>query len=249
MLIRFYLLFFLINFAPIGLCSQTLSEVKEELKTAKIWHYPYPELIDYLEKQGKTSILIFSYGSLMDAASASQTLSAESMATRRPALAYGLKRVFDRDVPIRAGSKWCIPIDPLARGMLNVLPSGESQEYINGVLIDVSVGDIPHVLFREEGYDLIPVIVQEWDSINQATKPSYEIAYTFYAPQNTVFTNATIKPRPHYYELTRDAAKQYGVIFSRMWFETTFYGDGKTPIGAWEKKVLAHDQQAEAVCQ
>lgn len=198
----------------------------EELKQATIWHYPYPEIVDHLKSTNKRDILLFSYGSLMDTTSASRTLSPESLKTRRPAIAFKVKRLFDRDVPIKPGSKWGIPDDPRARGMLNVLPTDSPTDMVNGVLIDVALDDIPNILLREEGYDLIPVIVQEWNST------STRVAYTLHAPQNTVYTNTDILPRPGYYELTRDAALQFGPAFYLLWYKTTFLSDGVTPVEA-----------------
>ncbi len=52
--------------------------------------YPYNNLIHDLKAQGKTHILLFSYGSLMDKKSASNTLSQQALESRRPALAFGL---------------------------------------------------------------------------------------------------------------------------------------------------------------
>lgn len=245
-----YFVFVLILFT-ISLFAQEdklLNEAKEKAKSEPVWHYPYPELVNHLREEGKTSIPIFSYGSLMDTGSASRTLGPESLATRKPAIAYGIRRVFDRDVPIRVSPNWCLPNDPEARGMLNVLPTNSSVDFTNGVLLDVVLDDLPKVLAREDGYDLMPVVVQEWDVSTQANKSGYKIAYTFHAPQHSSYTSETIHPRPGYYELTRNAAKQFGPLYSLLWFQTTYFADGKTPIIEWEKQVDNHEPQTEAVC-
>lgn len=211
-------------------------EAKKSLNDYRSWTYPYPEIIDYLTEKGEETFLIFSYGSLMDKTSAEQTLGKKSMDTRKMAIAYNIKRVFDRDVAIKPNSKWGIPLDPEARGMLNVIPSDSGNDLTNGVLIEVSREDMSKVLLREEGYDLIPVIVQEWESFIH-NKPIYKVAYTFYAPQNSSYTNSSILPRPSYYELTRDAAYNFGPLFYLLWLKTTYMADGITPIEEWEKEV------------
>lgn len=225
----------------------SFEEAETKVKQTPPWIYPYPELVDQLKKERKRSIPIFSYGSLMDEGSAKQTLGGKSMQTRRPAIAYHLRRVFDRDVKVRSKSKWCIPMNPEARGMLNVIPTESKEDFINGVLVDITLDDIPNVLFREEGYDLIPVVVQDWHEVADVN-PNYKIAYTFHAPQGSTFTSAHIAPRPGYYELTRDAAKQYGPFFSRLWFKTTYLSDGQTPIMQWEVKVLDRDPETQKTC-
>lgn len=226
----------------------SLEEAIEKTKKTRVWYYPYPELAEIMKAEGRKSILIFSYGSLMDTKSANRTLSEASLATRRPAVAYGLKRSFDRDVPIELSKHWCYPNDSKARGMLNVQSTLSSKDWVNGVLIDVEMDDIPRVLSREEGYDLMPIVVREWDSVNQTTKPTILMAYTFRAPRGSVYTNRSLKPRPGYYELTRDAARQFGPLFFKMWFQTTYLGDGTTPISDWENQVLKKTSATQATC-
>lgn len=215
---------------------------------AGYWTYPYPTIIDSLRAEGKESIVIFSYGSLMDVASASKTLSQAALATRMPAIGYKIKRIFDRDVPIREGSKWCQPAHPHARAMLNVLPTASHEDFVNGVLIHIPLDEIPNVLFREEGYDLLPIVVQEWDIEEETVMPHYRVAYTFHAPQTGFYTNSQIMPRPKYYELTRDAALQYGLAFYDIWLETTYLADGITSVMEWEERCSERDPDTQASC-
>lgn len=215
--------------------NPVFSKAQKDAKRATYWVYPYPQIGNTLREEGKKSILIFNYGSLMDPSSAASTLSEVSMATRRPAVAFGVRRLFDRDVPLRSGSKWGTSSDPSARGMLNVLLSDEPEDFINGVLTDVALEDIPNVLLREEEYDLVPVVVQEWKNALDSLQPRYLIAHIFHAPQNRGATNATLLPRTGYYELTRDASLVYGELFYKIWLKTTYLADGVTPITEWEK--------------
>ncbi len=225
------------------------SKAESEAEALGYWSYPYSDIIDSLRAQGKDSIAIFSYGSLMDRTSAAKTVSESTLATRRPAIGYKIKRIFDRDVAIRAGSKWCQPAHPHARGMLNVLPTGYSADFVNGVLLDVPLEEIPNVLFREEGYDLLPIVVKEWDIEHETVEPVYRVAYTFHAPQRSPYTNSEIFPRPKYYELTRDAALQYGQLFYELWLETTYLADGITSIVEWEEMWMEDEPHTQASCK
>ena len=245
------IIFFLFLNASVPLFAHVypmFSKAQEEAKKTTSWEYPHQEIVHYMQKEGKQSLLIFSYGSLMDAASAACSLSQASMATRRPAIAFGVRRLFDRDVPVREDSKWGTPTDPKARGMLNIMLSEQPEDFINGVLMDVTIEDISHILFREEGYDLLPVVVQDWDNVADTLHPCYQIAYAFYAPQNSNATNSLILPRPGYYELSRNASLFYGQIFYRIWLKTTFLADGVTPITEWERKTLNENEEINFTC-
>jgi hypothetical protein len=219
----------------------TISFCREELEASPYHRYPYHDLHVTLEREGIQTIKIFSYGSLMDYGSASQTLSPESMATLKPAIAFGVKRLFNRDVPVKPNSKWGIPNNRHARGMLNLAMSGSQNDLVNGIVFEVNRKDIPGLLYREEGYDLIPVIVSDWDDATKKDTSDCYIAYTFYAPLESSYTSSDIDPRPNYYELSRDASKQYGPVFESLWFSTTYLSDGVTPIRKWEDMVQDHD--------
>lgn len=231
-------------FLSILLSIATLfQQAKEKAESSPKWKYPYGELIVQLKKENIQTITLFSYGSLMDLESASKTLQPKSLATRKPALAFGVRRLFDRDVPIKEGSKWCIPVDPEARGMLNIMPTGSPYDFVNGVVLEATVEDLANLLDREQGYDLLPVVIQDWEKENE-----FRVAYTFYAPQNSSFTSSNIRPRPKYYQLSRDAALQFGPLYYLTWFKTTYLADGKTPIVEWDIKVVQGDKQTQFNC-
>lgn len=224
----------------------SFEETARELKQYRKFIYPYNDINEVLEREGVSSLSILSYGSLMDRDSAKRTLSEKSLKTSQPAIGFGMKRVFDRDVPVNSISSYSKPNDELARGMLNVVPLDDLGSFINGVLIDVDISDLQKVLAREKGYDLIPIIVTSWnDWVDK--KKSYSIAYTFHAPQESSYTSSNIKPRPGYYELSRDAAKRYGALFEELWFANTFTADGVTPIETWEVSLLSGDPMTKAV--
>ena len=226
----------LLGFYSFAIADDSASEFNsyvEQLEQTPSYAYPYGQLADHLAQEGKASLLLFSYGSLIDEGSASRTLSAKALASRRPAVAFGVKRTFDRDVPIVATSRWGVPCHPDARGMLNVQKTERPEDFINGVLVDLPLGDIGALLDREKGYDLVPVIVTQWETFLVGDN-HYQIAYILQAHPEGHYVNAHILPRPGYYELTRDATKQFGPLFEFMWHQSTFMSDGVTPISVWE---------------
>ena len=234
--------FNLIIFAVVFLFSLFSEEVEFTCRSHivtdyPVFRYPYTDLEQQLRKRGEKSTKIFSYGSLMAAESAERTFSKETMRTRKPAIAFGIKRVFNRDVPILPESRWGEPNHPEARGMLNVIYADEDTDFVNGVVFDVQVADLVEMAKREVGYDLIPVKCMNWEKILKVDHKEDYIAYTFHARTETEYTDENIFPRPGYYELSRDASKQYGTLFYLLWLKTTFLSDGVTSITEWEDKI------------
>jgi len=214
---------------------------KEELENAQSHPYPYEYLEESMNREGQETILIFSYGSLLDYQSASKTLSPKTMRTGRQVVALGTKRVFDRDVPVDPTHDWSIPCHPDSRAMLNVHATGNPDDITNGILYTVHIEDIPALRKREYGYDLTPILVMTWDSYIAGNPPEYIVAYTFHSPRESHYTSDSIYPRPGYYELVRDAVKEKGPKFYEIWIESTYLSDESTPISEWEDVVRSRD--------
>jgi len=85
-------------------------------------------LKEELVSSGKNSVPMFCFGSLMCPRSASRHMSAESIASAKPAVAFGVQRVFDRDLKVREGSPLGYPCADDARGMLNLAVFSPSME-------------------------------------------------------------------------------------------------------------------------
>ncbi len=220
-----------------SLSAESLAKSKEALLKCQVYRYPYSDLPLQLKKQGQESILIFTFGSLLDNNSAAKTFSKEAIDTRYLAVAVGTRRSFNRDIPLLPHYKWGMPRCPEARGMLNLITTGSDHDVTNGILMEVPIKDIPAMRKRECGYDLVPIIVAQWHDYLVSESPDFTIAYTFHAPDNTSYTSDDIYPRPGYYEFARDAAKRQGPLFYEMWITSTFLSDKKTPITVWEEAV------------
>lgn len=229
-----YILIFIGFFSPLISEENEFTCKSHIIKNQKIYKYPYDDLAQELKEQGIETLKIFSYGSLMSVKSAKKTFSNETMKTRKPAIAFGIKRVFNRDIPIEPDSHWGIPFDPNARGMLNVLYTNEDTDFVNGIVFEVKASDLEPMGKREIGYDLIPVKCIDWEASLTSDDPPNYIAYTFHARIDSKYTNSKILPRPGYYELSRDASKEHGLLFYLLWLKTTYLADGTTPITQWE---------------
>jgi len=99
--------------------------------------------------------------------------------------------------------------------------------------MDVPIDELEQLMQREEGYDLIPVVVSKWNDQIEG-RAHYFIAYTFHAPQKSSYTSEEILPRPNYYELSRDAAASISPAFAHLWMQTTYLADGRS-IADWER--------------
>ena len=98
-------------------------------------------------------ITIFGYGSLMNEESIKKTLA--SVSNLRPVRLYGFVRVFDFPSTTRFSE-----IDKRPCAVLNIQETSPDK-FINGVCFDIKEEDFENYKKREEGYELIKVIVEE----------------------------------------------------------------------------------------
>lgn len=171
-----------------------------------------------------TGVTIFTYGSLLNTASAAKTLPPHVVATFRPARVHGLKRLFNRAIPEELIVPRFGPLaDPQARGALNVIATGKDQDWVNGLAFEVSPEGLEALKEREVGYALIPVEIELYGE--QVVK-----GYTFSAPLHTPATCTEITPIPGYAQLVYEGAMSHGEAFLREYLETTHLADGTTPL-------------------
>lgn len=217
-------------------------EQASQIWSSEMYHYPslnYPvsEPEELYRLYQSETIPIFSYGSLLNKESASRTLSEKAMATHRPAISFGVQRVFDRHVPTT--SRWGPKERPNDTGMLNVFTTNTLSDVVNGVVIEVDIDDLNNLLVREEGYDLVPVVVTCWnDAVGDGGEPRFFIAYTFQASEEAregiFYTNRYINPVPGYAWASKQGAEQYGEPFLNLWVSSTYLADRETPFALWE---------------
>lgn len=198
----------------------TLDQYLTEVHPYPIYVSPGYEIIEDMQEQDQTSLLLFSY---------------DVPSSKDKAVAFGIKRVFDRaqneeDLPPAQHED--------ARGLVNVRYTFDFKNRVNGTLQSVPIQEVSNLIHDHPGLDLIPIVVMDYkDYKSHCHNPTFKIAYTFRAPQQTSLTNKTLLPRPVHYEKVRESQKALGKDYYQMWMDTTYYADGKTPIEHWENAV------------
>ncbi len=218
-----------------------LEKVGEKLP--EISSYPFFEYPNKNHAQAKTlengKILIFGYGSLMspDIEVNKKSIRPENLKTLRPAIAFGVKRVFNRRGGISKTFN-STGLEPNERCFLNVVPTTNFNDVTNGVTIEVDQGDLVKLIARELGYDLVPLFIASWDdAVKESDGIEIKIAYTFIASSglrdHISYTSNTLYPIRRYASLVERAAKFHGRVFWNLYQKTTWLADGTTLISDW----------------
>lgn len=234
---------FLISLTPWSNDYQKMLIEKAAQEKPNLSKYPslkYPNLnySQVLDKYPEGKVLIFGYGSLINSGSESRTISEKAVHSMQPAIAFGLKRLFNYDAQ---KAKIKTDLSAKERSFLNTIPTTQLSQMINGVLIKVGKDDLAHLVQREKGYDLVPILVTLWDDViaeNRSAK--IEIAYAFMASdelrQGVRYTHSGYDPDERYLRLVEKGAAAYGEKFLNYFNATTFLSDGTTSIEQWNQK-------------
>lgn len=220
------------------------------------YQYPYNYLPSLLALQGKESIKLFVYGSLMDYKSASRTLSENTLKTREPAKAYGVKTIYNRSVSYSSTPHWGEPTNIYAIAMLNTLVTKDANDVAFGIVLDIPLDEIASLLSREVGYDMKPVVIKNINNSNMTSetstssdqhKKNYDIAYVLSSAEHSQYTDDRLLPREGYYQRVMKAAKSNGSVFFDQWLNHTFLSNGITTIGYYDldKEKVARELNLE----
>ena len=134
------------------------------------WH----TLVSTLQKQGKTSLSLIAYGSLMD------DMSSQEFSTRGDTVwAFGAKRSFDFMPPSPERSAYGIPHREREGEMLRlcVTYTGAYDDSFNGRLMQINLGDeLTALRMREKGYDLVRLPAVR---LSGAERPTMHLEYAY----------------------------------------------------------------------
>lgn len=183
----------------------------------------------------QNTIPFFAYSSMIDkSAGAVKAISPEGAATQNLAVAFGIQRTFNRQLPASTveGGYGALR-RPNDVAILNVFEKQDAV--INGVTFQLSPADLMILSKREVGYELIPVLAMKWeDAVNGQGEPEIFVAYTFLAPDMTInmdaYTSEHVNPIPGYVNYLQTGLNAQGSDFKAMWWATTFLADKKTPV-------------------
>lgn len=209
-----------------------------KLVTFPFYQYPNEGHRELSNRFPDGKVLIYGYGSLMNKASAARSMKAEAVNSMQPAIAFGVKRIFNYKVS--DPSRWGIDQHRKERAMLNLATTTNIASIANGVILEVDVEDLSSLVSREIGYDLIPILVATWeDVVSQNPEVKIRVAYTFVAVNelrnNMSYTSTEFYPVLGYLHAVQEASQPYGAEFAAFWNATTYLANGTTKIDEWDE--------------
>jgi cation transport regulator ChaC len=195
-------------------------------------HESIPELFP----NGK--VLVFGYGSLINRASLARSVKQPAVDTMQPAIAFGVKRIFNYKA--KHVVNWGENLDRKEKAMLNLVQTLNIATTANGVTVEVDADDLANLVKRETGYDLVPILVASWDDvIGQNPQVKIQVAYTFVAAhelRNHIdYTSTEFYPVREYLHAIQCASRRFGDDFAKMWDATTYLADGTTKVRDWDE--------------
>ena len=204
-----------------------------DAKKHKIYSYPWRSLEkDLRQRSNKLPLVV--YGSLVSSKSSSETIQDKESTRRYPVVVFGFKRIFNYEMPLDGG-RYGPPNSAHSRAALNVMPTGNIQDVVNGVLLDISLRDISPTRRRELGYDLVPVVGLKWRGAEGGPFLAYILSCPNEMREGRNRTSSQIEPHREYYKVCRKGASNLGKDFLNLWLATTYLSDGISTVGIWEK--------------
>jgi len=203
----------------------------KEQKGRHLSLYPWEDLEDHLRKTGGT-IKLFGFGSLINAQSASYNICKR----RGPAIAFGLKRIFNyKDHYLESCNIGCPNENCMQeQAKLNAADTKDPNHMINGILYDITAEDLNSLRPRERGYDLERLyVVDHYDALDEScTTPRVYEAYLLRARNENQVSYENV-PDINYLNVCLEGARSFGKPFLKLFFDTTYLCDGVTPMKDW----------------
>jgi len=237
------------------LLSEKLSEKQSELSHFPPLQYPnaghesLPDLFNPDEKVSlnpdekvpEKKVLLFGYGSLINEKSAKKSMSEETFNSIKPVAAFGLQRVFDYKAS--KTDHWGANQNELEKAMLNLKPTDSYEDAVNGVTFEVNAKDLSELVKREKGYDLVPILVADWDDVSHENPSvAIKVVYTFIASseprEGNVYTSSKHYPVRGYLEAIQEGAMRFGEQYRDFWNRTTYLADATTEVTKWDKSTF-----------
>lgn len=211
--------------------NQTQSQVMKVLNKnigALNYEYPWYDLENELLAKECKSIKLFTYGSLINKKSAQKTLTDEVINQSKSAIAVGLKRIFNYNMPEEVSKRqmYQTEINPNEYSVLNTEFTGLSSDYCNGLIIEIPIEEINYLRSREIGYDLVSIKCFYWETQMWETELVFSLSCEHKLFKDKWLTNDGLTPHPNYLKVCQEGAKSIGEDFYEMWLKTTFLSNG-----------------------
>jgi len=137
--------------------------------------------------------------------------------------------VFDYIMPADVRLRYPLPVDVKEYGVLNVHRTGNPEDWINGIVTEVSWIDMPALRDREPGYDLIPVVCMAHPT--SASPPIS--AYILACPPGSPNTDSSLLPHPGYLAMCLAGVRDVSEEFAELFLDTTYLADQVTRLRSW----------------
>ena len=196
--------------------------------------HPWDGLEACLRETGAECLSLVGYGSLVNAASAAMTVSSAGGLGPWPVVAFGVRRVFNYAMD-PTHSRYMSSVGPEARALLNVRLSGKIEHALNGALLEVGLADLPALRERESDYDLAPVACLNWGGEDREPFIAWILVCSETSERGKRRVDNGLLPNHDYYSVCREGAESYGAEFLSAWLDSTFLGNGETPVRSWER--------------
>ena len=193
------------------------------------YDYPWEKIEKALKIRGIRKISVFGYGSLINPKAALLHLRPEVVKTFTPAVCFGVKRIFDYEMPEPVRERYSLNDNRNDRALLNVYLSKLIQDCCNGVIFQIEISEINDLRRREIGYDLSQRICLDWNDLEGELLPTFVLNCTG-SWQGKELTNREILPYLPYLNLCIDGAKKISKDFVDFWLRSTFLADKTTRI-------------------
>jgi hypothetical protein len=220
-----------------GVPYEAIKRMKIELRKISLpgWEYPWRGLEEAATAMPNNKFPLVGYGSLLNRESAGRSVKEVGAEKYSPVVTLGALRVFNYVIQESMFKFYRRTSSPLERAALNVLYTKSPAHAVNGRLLMVEPNDLAALREREFGYDLRPVSCLRWLDWNGAAF----VAYILVAANSEVggrrVIDDSILPNPSYYRVCREGAIAVSESFLQLYLYSTFLGDKKTALAAWER--------------
>ena len=226
-----------IDNTALGLSTEQIEAISQMVAVANkapSYVYPWKDMEQDLADGRQPRLMLLGYGSLVNRVSASYTIEELDLV---PAVAFGVRRVFNYQIPLDH-LRYGRPANPKERAALNVVPTGQMDDMINGVLIKIPLHNVPALRVREVGYDLTPAACIEWKERDKLPFLGYVLHCPDEPRDGEVRTKSDILPHREYYRVCKEGAADKGQEFLDFWLATTYMADATTLVGHWDAEAL-----------
>ena len=187
----------------------------------------WPSWVNFSKR--KQHCKFIAQGTLINKHSIGKTI--DSARLHGPVIASGVKRIFnfaliDENYEEYGGRYTRSPKDSHC-ATLNIVPTGNVQDKVNGILFSTSATDIDALAQREYGYDLLPVEYQPSDK--KARAYMFIARHESQAIGHRVLDN--ILPNESSLSICLTGAATYGKVFLDTWIESCYLADGTALMG------------------